>query len=130
MMFYGIDIQGPITRKTLVDLIEAFQHGQVSDRFVVNCSIDGTVLSEVLHERYVCEILHQARAILKSLPNFNHIDLSSLHHIFIIGDLHGQLADLLHIFNSVGSLVVLSFDMKNSSLEWTTCDGQRLHIQW
>ncbi|CAF3337687.1 unnamed protein product, partial [Rotaria socialis] len=55
---------------------------------------------EVLHEKYVCVILHQARAILKALPNFNHIDLSVLRHIHIIGDLHGQLADLLHIFNA------------------------------
>ncbi|CAF4261380.1 unnamed protein product [Rotaria sp. Silwood2] len=82
--YQGPRIEGPITRKTFVDLIEAFQHGQV------------------LHEKYVCQILHQARAILKSLPNFNHIDLSNLHHIYIIGDLHGQLADLLHIFNANG----------------------------
>ncbi|CAF1220604.1 unnamed protein product [Rotaria sordida] len=82
--YQGPRIEGPITRKTFVDLIEAFQHGQV------------------LHEKYVCQILHQARAILKTLPNFNHIDLSNLHHIYIIGDLHGQLADLLHIFNANG----------------------------
>ncbi|CAF3402384.1 unnamed protein product, partial [Rotaria sp. Silwood2] len=56
----------------------------------------------VLHEKYVCQIFYQARAILKSLPNFNHIDLSNLHHIYIIGDLHGQLTDLLHIFNANG----------------------------
>ncbi|CAF4093486.1 unnamed protein product, partial [Rotaria magnacalcarata] len=56
----------------------------------------------VLHAKYVCKILHQARFILKSLPNFNRIDLSDLHHVFIIGDLHGQLADLLHIFNENG----------------------------
>ncbi|CAF3098374.1 unnamed protein product [Rotaria socialis] len=82
--YRGPRIDGPITRKTLVDLIEAFQQGQV------------------LHEKYVCVILHQARAILKTLPNFNHIDLSVLRHIHIIGDLHGQLADLLHIFNANG----------------------------
>lgn len=46
-------------------------------------------------------ILHQARSILKTLPNINRIDLSNLYHIFIIGDLHGQLNDLLHIFNEV-----------------------------
>ncbi|CAF5061584.1 unnamed protein product, partial [Rotaria sp. Silwood1] len=79
--YYGPRIEGPITRQTFVDLIEAFQYG------------------EILHEKYVCQILHQARAILKTLPNYNRIDLSRLHHIYIIGDLHGQLADLLHIFN-------------------------------
>lgn len=63
---------------------------------------------QILHEKYVCEILHQARAILKSLPNFNHVDLSNLHHVFIVGDLHGQLADLLHIFNSVRDVVIKS----------------------
>ncbi|CAF0789305.1 unnamed protein product [Rotaria sordida] len=82
--YCGPRIEGPITRQTLVDLIEAFQDGQI------------------LHEKYVCNILHQARAILKTLPNCNHIDLSILHHIYIIGDLHGQLADLLHIFNANG----------------------------
>ncbi|CAF5024406.1 unnamed protein product, partial [Rotaria sp. Silwood1] len=57
---------------------------------------------KILHEKYVCHILHEARAILKTLPNNNRIDLSILHHIYIIGDLHGQLADLLHIFNANG----------------------------
>ncbi len=38
---------------------------------------------------------------MKTLPNFNHVDLSNLRHVFIVGDLHGQLADLLHIFNTV-----------------------------
>ncbi|CAF1083695.1 unnamed protein product [Rotaria sordida] len=82
--YYGPRIEGPITRQTFVNLIEAFQYG------------------EILHEKYVCQILHQARAILKTLPNYNPIDLSHLHHIYIIGDLHGQLADLLHIFNENG----------------------------
>ncbi|CAF2529170.1 unnamed protein product [Rotaria sp. Silwood2] len=82
--YQGPHIKNSITRSTLVDLIEAFQKGQV------------------LHEKYVYVILHQARAILKTLPNVNHIDLYNLHHIFIIGDLHGQLADLLHIFNVNG----------------------------
>ena len=61
------------------------------------------IYKQVLHEKYVYVILHQARAILKTLPNVNRIDLSYLHHICIIGDLHGQLADLLHIFNAVDS---------------------------
>ncbi|CAF1318734.1 unnamed protein product [Adineta steineri] len=82
--YRGPRIDGPITRKVFVDLIEAFQRGQI------------------LHEKYVCEVLHQARAILKTVPNFNHIDLANLQHVFIVGDLHGQLADLLHIFNTNG----------------------------
>ncbi|CAF1159747.1 unnamed protein product [Didymodactylos carnosus] len=82
--YTGLHIQGPITRKLLVDLIETSQQGKI------------------LHEKYVCEILHQARVILKSLPNFNHIDLANLKHVFIVGDLHGQLQDLLHIFDSNG----------------------------
>ncbi|CAF3479330.1 unnamed protein product [Rotaria sp. Silwood1] len=82
--YRGPHIKSPITRSTFVDLIEAFQKGQV------------------LHEKYVYVILHQVRTILKTLPNVNRIDLSNLHHIFIIGDLHGQLADLLHIFNANG----------------------------
>ncbi|CAF2963062.1 unnamed protein product, partial [Rotaria sp. Silwood2] len=56
----------------------------------------------LLHERFVCKILHQARDILKALPNSNEINLSQLHHVYIVGDLHGQLADLLHIFNQNG----------------------------
>ncbi|CAF4049213.1 unnamed protein product [Rotaria sp. Silwood2] len=82
--YRGPHIESSIKRSTLVDLIEAFQKG------------------EILHEKYVYIILHQARVILKTLPNVNHINLSNLHHIFIIGDLHGQLPDLLHIFNVNG----------------------------
>ncbi|CAF0748776.1 unnamed protein product [Adineta ricciae] len=82
--YQGPRVDGQITRQTFIDLIEAFRHGQV------------------LHEKYVYLILHQARAILKTLPNFNHVDLSNLKHVYIIGDLHGQLADLLYIFNTKG----------------------------
>ncbi|CAF4482030.1 unnamed protein product, partial [Rotaria socialis] len=82
--YRGPHIKGQITRSTFVDLIEAFQKKQV------------------LHEKYVNAILHQARSILKTLPNVNRIDLSNLYHIFIVGDLHGQLSDLLYIFHTNG----------------------------
>ncbi|CAF1350508.1 unnamed protein product, partial [Rotaria sp. Silwood1] len=82
--YRGPRIESPIKRSVFVDLIEAFQKG------------------EILHEKYVYVIVHQARVILKTLPNVNHINLTNLHHIFIIGDLHEQLPDLLHIFNVNG----------------------------
>ncbi|CAF1466182.1 unnamed protein product, partial [Rotaria sordida] len=82
--YQGPRIKDLITKETFIDLIEAFRKGQL------------------LHERYVCKILHQARNILKALPNNNAINLLQLHHVYIVGDLHGQLADLLYIFNENG----------------------------
>lgn len=82
--YQGLRIDGPVTQDVLMKLIESFQRGQI------------------LHEQYVYQILHQARAVLKTLPNCNNVNLSSLGHVTVVGDLHGQLADLLHIFNKNG----------------------------
>ncbi|CAF4255094.1 unnamed protein product [Rotaria sp. Silwood2] len=73
----------------------------ISNMDIATCGRNLFILV-LLHERFVCKILHQARDILKALPNSNEINLSQLHHVYIVGDLHGQLADLLHIFNQNG----------------------------
>ncbi|CAF1537606.1 unnamed protein product, partial [Adineta ricciae] len=82
--YKGPHIQLPINKEQFESLILAFQRG------------------ESLHAHYVLLILHEVRKILKRLPNVN---IVSTHHstfVTVVGDLHGNLSDLMLIFHKNG----------------------------
>ncbi len=56
---------------------------------------------KTLHVKYVIEILVEAAKELKQLKNINNINTYCSNNITVIGDLHGQLDDLLLIFYKV-----------------------------
>lgn len=58
-------------------------------------------LKKILHTRYVLLILHEVRQILKRLPNVNIVSTYQSTSVTVIGDLHGNLSDLLLIFHKV-----------------------------
>mgnify|MGYP002378583427 CR=1 FL=1 len=82
-----------------------FQRGQVRIFFYI--FISHLNLSKILHEKYVNKILHEARTVLKTLSNCNQINLSELGRVTVVGDLHGQLSDLTHIFDQVKNIFFL-----------------------
>ncbi|CAF1124254.1 unnamed protein product [Rotaria sp. Silwood1] len=82
--YKGPHIQLPINKGHLESLILAFQQG------------------ETLHARYVLLILHEVRRILKRLPNVNVVSTHQTKSVTVVGDLHGNLSDLLLIFHKNG----------------------------
>uniref|UniRef100_A0A8C2U463 Serine/threonine-protein phosphatase n=1 Tax=Coturnix japonica TaxID=93934 RepID=A0A8C2U463_COTJA len=57
---------------------------------------------QLLHARYVLQLLHEARRVLKEKPNITHVSVSYFKEITICGDLHGNLDDLLLVFHKNG----------------------------
>ncbi|CAF1555379.1 unnamed protein product [Adineta steineri] len=82
--YKGPHIQLPINKEQFESLILALQRG------------------EFLHVRYVLLILHEVRRILKRLPNVNVVSTHQSKCVTVVGDLHGNLSDLMLIFHKNG----------------------------
>ena len=50
----------------------------------------------------VTQILRRCFALQQPMPNVRRVDLKPGQRLTVVGDLHGQLADLLHIFSQNG----------------------------
>ncbi|CAF0731861.1 unnamed protein product [Didymodactylos carnosus] len=74
----------PFDKKQFEILINSFQKG------------------EILHAHYVLLILHEARKLLKKLPNINNVSTTRTNLVTVVGDLHGNLGDLMIIFHKNG----------------------------
>lgn len=66
---------------------------------------------KILHARYVLLILHEVRRILKRLPNVNIVSTYQSTSVTVVGDLHGNLSDLMLIFHKVNR--IHSFFIRN-----------------
>lgn len=56
----------------------------------------------LLRERDLCELLRKAAAVLDQLPTMTDVAIPSGGMLHIVGDLHGQYFDLVHILESSG----------------------------
>ncbi|XP_044525196.1 serine/threonine-protein phosphatase with EF-hands 1 [Gracilinanus agilis] len=74
----------PLTYTDVLLLINAFKENQI------------------LHARYVLEVLVEAKKVLKQLPNITHIMSIEAKELTICGDIHGKLDDLFLIFYKNG----------------------------
>uniref|UniRef100_A0A8C3JE58 Serine/threonine-protein phosphatase with EF-hands n=1 Tax=Calidris pygmaea TaxID=425635 RepID=A0A8C3JE58_9CHAR len=82
--YYGPRLSFPLTIKDANALLHAFRNEQL------------------LHARYVLQLLSETRRVLKEMPNITHLSTSYTKEITVCGDLHGNLDDLLLIFYKNG----------------------------
>ena len=64
--------------------------------------LDGFRRGERVHRHYVGQLLCQAMGILKMLPNVVAVDAPPGARVTVVGDVHGQFFDLLHILETAG----------------------------
>nr|XP_039331382.1 serine/threonine-protein phosphatase with EF-hands 1 isoform X4 [Saimiri boliviensis boliviensis] len=82
--YQGPRLQFPLTCADIDLLLEAFKGKQI------------------LHARYVLEVLFETQKLLKQMPNFTQIQTSPSKEVTVCGDLHGKLDDLFLIFYKNG----------------------------
>ncbi|XP_062269489.1 serine/threonine-protein phosphatase with EF-hands 2-like isoform X2 [Platichthys flesus] len=82
--YAGPHLTFPMTFCEVSKLVEAFKHKQL------------------LHARYVLQLLGETWRLLRILTNINHVSTCHTKEITICGDLHGHLEDLLLIFYKNG----------------------------
>uniref|UniRef100_A0A2K5PIL5 Serine/threonine-protein phosphatase with EF-hands 1 n=1 Tax=Cebus imitator TaxID=2715852 RepID=A0A2K5PIL5_CEBIM len=82
--YQGPRLQFPLTCADIDLLLEAFKGKQI------------------LHARYVLEVLFETKKLLKQMPNFTQIQTSPSKEVTVCGDLHGKLDDLFLIFYKNG----------------------------
>lgn len=117
--YYGPHIPEQITLESILAMIEHFrkQDDVVEFKLDSTSEEDKKLLEEsmskekthrvMLHRSYVVQILEQAKSIIENLPNIVHINFPTSRlpiqpRITVVGDLHGQLKDLLYIFETRG----------------------------
>ncbi|XP_072310850.1 serine/threonine-protein phosphatase with EF-hands 2-like isoform X2 [Eucyclogobius newberryi] len=82
--YNGPHLTFPLTFCEVSRLVEACKHKQL------------------LHARYVLQLLGETWKLLRILPNITHVSTADAKEITICGDLHGHLEDLLLIFYKNG----------------------------
>lgn len=80
----GPHVTFPLTGDSLVELLDHFKKGKS------------------LHIKYALDLLAQSRKIFAAEPTLQDIMIGDGHKLTLVGDLHGQLADLFTIFTLNG----------------------------
>ncbi|OQR88086.1 calcineurin-like phosphoesterase [Achlya hypogyna] len=83
-LYEGVRLHDPVTREDAIALVESYKRGQK------------------LHKTYVMQILHTVLERLQRKPNVTHLAIAPAPHMTIVGDLHGQLDDLMLILRENG----------------------------
>ncbi len=64
--------------------------------------IDSFRTGKKLLEKYVVSIVGRCIETFKALPNVDYCNIPEGVTLTVVGDTHGQLYDVLHIFDSLG----------------------------
>ncbi|XP_078002203.1 serine/threonine-protein phosphatase with EF-hands 1 isoform X4 [Phascolarctos cinereus] len=82
--YYGPRLKFPLTFSDVILLIDAFKENQI------------------LHARYVLQLLQEVKKVLQQLPNIVPVTSTLSKDLTICGDIHGKLDDLFLIFYKNG----------------------------
>ncbi|XP_043852715.1 serine/threonine-protein phosphatase with EF-hands 1 [Dromiciops gliroides] len=82
--YYGPRLKFPLTFADVILLVDAFKEKQI------------------LHARYVLQVLLEVKKVLQQLPNIVRISSTTSKELTICGDIHGKLDDLFLIFYKNG----------------------------
>ncbi|KAF0696477.1 Aste57867_12772 [Aphanomyces stellatus] len=82
--YAGPKLDFPLRLHNVLDMLEHFKKG------------------EILHSKYVMEVLTEARKIFSPLPTLQEISVGEGEKLTVVGDIHGQLKDLFTIFTTNG----------------------------
>ena len=80
----GPHISWPLTPEMMLGLVQAFTEGKV------------------LHSKYVLQMLHKFTEYNKTLPTIVQVSIKERSRLTIVGDTHGQVQDVLHMFDING----------------------------
>lgn len=83
--YEGPHLSWPLTSDIMLELVAAFKEGKV------------------LHSKYVLQMLHKFTEFNKTLPNVVTITIKERSRLTIVGDTHGQIQDILHMFDINGT---------------------------
>ncbi|KAH9194485.1 hypothetical protein AeNC1_003535 [Aphanomyces euteiches] len=83
-MYKGVHLDEKLTLQNVLDLIDSFKR------------------KTKLHKAYVVQLLRQAASQFQNYANFHLVTIAPAKRITVIGDLHGQLDDLLLILRENG----------------------------
>ncbi|XP_027691229.1 serine/threonine-protein phosphatase with EF-hands 1 [Vombatus ursinus] len=82
--YYGPRLKFPLTFSDVILLIDAFKENQI------------------LHARYVLQLLQEVKKVLQQLPNIVPVSSTVSKELTVCGDIHGKLDDLFLIFYKNG----------------------------
>lgn len=96
--YTGIRLPDGLTKDALLDLMDrlyAQAMGEAQERVKVG-------LKNLLHVKYALRIASEFVTKLSSVPNVVHVSTALSQRLTVVGDLHGQLRDLVHIVRHNG----------------------------
>lgn len=104
--YLGLHLTSPLTLPCVLSMLENFRSLddllKTKSRSTIRPTQQKARHRVPLHPLYVLDILGQAKSYFVQAPNLQRIQIEKNHKVTIVGDLHGQLKDLLHIFDTNG----------------------------
>lgn len=95
----GIDLPDPITKDAIIDLMDKLNE-QARKESKKKKHANG--VKEILHAKYALQIAVNYMDMVRKLPSVVHISTALAGKITVVGDMHGQLRDLIQIFRHNG----------------------------
>ena len=95
----GIDLPDPITKDSIIDLMDRL-NDQARKEAKKKKHCNG--VKDILHAKYALQIAVNYMDMVRKLPSVVHVSTALAGKITVVGDMHGQLRDLIQVFRHNG----------------------------